>query len=168
MLPLIFNDYIWFLYKSPTAHRRHPAASLSGGPTLGRCLHAIGRLKSCGCARRRLSPDASRHAAFVPVGPAVVNPPKVLLTAEHRQASAGGRGAPSPPRMLDALRRAIRVRHCSIRAEEADGDWARRFVRFHERRHLRELGAPASSRRAGASGPGLKTTPPPQPFPVPR
>ena len=43
---------------------------------------------------------------------------------------------------MDALRHAIRVRHYSIRTEEAYVDWARRFVRFHGRRHPRELGAP--------------------------
>jgi integron integrase len=40
------------------------------------------------------------------------------------------------------LRHAIRVRHYSIRTEEAYVDWARRFIRFHGRRHPRELGAP--------------------------
>ena len=43
---------------------------------------------------------------------------------------------------MDALRHAIRVRHYSIRTEEAYVDWVRRFVRFHGRRHPRELGAP--------------------------
>jgi site-specific recombinase XerD len=42
---------------------------------------------------------------------------------------------------MDALRHAIRVRHYSIRTEEAYVDWARRFIRFHGRRHPRELGA---------------------------
>lgn len=44
--------------------------------------------------------------------------------------------------MLDALRHAIRVRHYSIHTEEAYVDWVRRFIRFHGRRHPRELGAP--------------------------
>jgi site-specific recombinase XerD len=61
---------------------------------------------------------------------------------DPKQASAGDQSAPSPPRLLDALRHAIRVRHYSIRTEEAYVDWARRFVRFHGRRHPRELGAP--------------------------
>jgi hypothetical protein len=42
---------------------------------------------------------------------------------------------------MDALRHAIRVRHYSIRTEEAYVDWARRFIRIHGRRHPRELGA---------------------------
>ena len=43
---------------------------------------------------------------------------------------------------MDALRHAIRVRHYSIRTEEAYVDWVRRFIRFHGRLHPRELGAP--------------------------
>lgn len=51
-------------------------------------------------------------------------------------------GAAAPPRLLDALRHAIRVRRCSIRTEESSIDRARRFIRFHGLRHPRELGAP--------------------------
>ena len=53
-----------------------------------------------------------------------------------------GPSAPAPPqRLLDRLREAIRVRHYSIRTEDAYVDWARRFIRFHGRRHPREMGA---------------------------
>jgi integron integrase len=45
-----------------------------------------------------------------------------------------------PPRLLDCVRQEIRVRHYSIRTEDAYVDWVRRFVRFHGRRHPRELG----------------------------
>ena len=91
---------------------------------------------------RRPASHAPRQTAFVPAVPAVVNPPKVRLTVDPKQASAGDQSAPPPPRLLDALRHAIRVRHYSIRTEEAYVDWARRFIRFHGRRHPRELGAP--------------------------
>jgi len=48
----------------------------------------------------------------------------------------------SPPLSLTAaLRRAIRVRHYSHRTEESYVAWVRRYVRFHELRHPRELGA---------------------------
>jgi hypothetical protein len=53
--------------------------------------------------------------------------------------------APAPalpaPRLLDQVRDRIRVKHCSIRTEEASVDWGRRFVLFSGRRHPRELGA---------------------------
>ena len=49
--------------------------------------------------------------------------------------------ASPPPRLLAQLREAIRVRHYSIRTEDAYADWARRFILFHEKRHPRDLGA---------------------------
>ncbi len=49
--------------------------------------------------------------------------------------------APAPPRLLERLREAIRVRHYSIRTEDAYADWARRFILFHGKRHPSELGA---------------------------
>jgi len=48
----------------------------------------------------------------------------------------------APPRLLDRLREAIRVRHYSIRTEDAYADWARRFIVFHDKRHPLDLGAP--------------------------
>jgi len=46
----------------------------------------------------------------------------------------------APPRLLDAVRAAIRLRHYSYRTEKAYVDWIRRFVQHHGRRHPRELG----------------------------
>ena len=48
----------------------------------------------------------------------------------------------APPRLLDAVRAAIRLRHYSYRTEKAYVDWIRRFVLHHGRRHPRELGGP--------------------------
>ncbi|MDR2187559.1 MAG: integron integrase [Azonexus sp.] len=45
------------------------------------------------------------------------------------------------PKLLDQMREAIRVRHYSIRTEEAYCDWTRRFILFHDKRHPREMGA---------------------------
>lgn len=45
-----------------------------------------------------------------------------------------------PPKLLDEVRRALRIRHRSPRTEEAYLHWIRRFIRFHDRRHPRELG----------------------------
>ena len=52
-----------------------------------------------------------------------------------------GDGA-SPPRLLERLRREIRVRHYSIRTEDTYANWARRFILFHDKRHPQDLGAP--------------------------
>ena len=48
---------------------------------------------------------------------------------------------PRPPKLLDRVRAACRVRHYSIRTEEAYVDWVRRFILFHNKRHPREMGA---------------------------
>ena len=39
-----------------------------------------------------------------------------------------------PPRLLEQIRRKIRVKHYSIRTEEAYVDWARRFLVWHEKK----------------------------------
>ena len=46
----------------------------------------------------------------------------------------------SAPRLLDQVRAAIRVRHYSIRTEEAYVYWTRRFILFHGKRHPLQLG----------------------------
>jgi integron integrase len=46
------------------------------------------------------------------------------------------------PRLLDQLRNEIRLRHYSIRTEQAYSDWVIRYVRFHGLRHPSEMGAP--------------------------
>lgn len=44
------------------------------------------------------------------------------------------------PRLLDQLRDKIRLKHYSIRTEEAYADWVRRFVLFHGKRHPKDMG----------------------------
>ncbi|MBD3816303.1 MAG: integron integrase [Halothiobacillus sp.] len=46
-----------------------------------------------------------------------------------------------PPKLLDRVRAEIRVRHYSIRTEEAYVDWVRRFILFHRKRHPADMGA---------------------------
>lgn len=48
---------------------------------------------------------------------------------------------PDPRTLLGQLKAQIRVRHYSLRTEEAYVYWARRFIRFHHHRHPREMGA---------------------------
>ena len=50
--------------------------------------------------------------------------------------------APQKPRLLEQVRDAIRVRHYSIRTEQAYVQWVRRFILFHGKRHPSELGKP--------------------------
>lgn len=55
--------------------------------------------------------------------------------------------APAPderraPKLLDQVRDRIRVKHYSIRTEQAYVDWCRRFIRFHGKRHPSAMGKP--------------------------
>lgn len=45
------------------------------------------------------------------------------------------------PRLLDQVRELIRVRHYSIRTEQAYLQWIRRFIAFHRSTHPRDMGA---------------------------
>ena len=54
---------------------------------------------------------------------------------------------PPPPKLLDRLRHACRVRHYSIRTEDAHHDWAKRFILFHI------IGRAWAGARAGARAP---------------
>lgn len=45
-----------------------------------------------------------------------------------------------PPRLLDRVRLALRVRHYSPRTEEAYTAWIRRYILFHGKRHPVEMG----------------------------
>jgi integrase len=51
------------------------------------------------------------------------------------EASVGGK-----PKLLDQVRQLLRLRHYSLRTEEAYVAWIRRYILFHGKRHPRELG----------------------------
>jgi len=57
------------------------------------------------------------------------------------ETGAGGAGAGRPPRLLDRVRQACRVRHHSVRTERAYVYWGRRFVLDRGTRHPDEMGA---------------------------
>lgn len=48
--------------------------------------------------------------------------------------------SPRPPRLLDRVRWHLRVKHYSIRTEQAYCDWIRRYILFHRKRHPDEMG----------------------------
>ncbi len=50
-------------------------------------------------------------------------------------------GAAHQPRLLEQLRGRIRLKHYSIRTEDAYVDWVRRFILFHGKRHPADMGA---------------------------
>ena len=44
------------------------------------------------------------------------------------------------PKLLDEVRRVIRLKHYSIRTEQSYCEWIKRFILFSGKRHPRELG----------------------------
>ncbi len=45
-----------------------------------------------------------------------------------------------PVKLLDQVRQKIRLRHYSIRTEEAYVSWIRRFILFHNKKHPKDMG----------------------------
>src|SRR5262245_65646672 len=45
----------------------------------------------------------------------------------------------SSPKLLDRVRWHLRVKHYSIRTEQAYVDWIRRYILFHRKRHPNEM-----------------------------
>ena len=74
--------------------------------------------------------------------------PRVCPPAEASPAAGPAKSAvsrhhpPSSPRLLDQVRNAFRVRHFSLRTEQAYLRWIREFILHHQKQHPRELGAP--------------------------
>jgi integron integrase len=67
---------------------------------------------------------------------------KAGVDVEGAGAAATSPDPPSaPPRLLARLREALRLRHYSIRTEQAYVEWTRRFIHFHALRHPASLGA---------------------------
>ena len=46
----------------------------------------------------------------------------------------------NPPRLLDQVRKAIQVRHYSIRTEQAYIHWVKNYIYFHKKKHPKEMG----------------------------
>jgi integron integrase len=58
-----------------------------------------------------------------------------------RQSEAPPQTDASAPRLLDQVRDKIRLKHYSIRTEQAYTDWVKRFVLFHKKRHPKDMSA---------------------------
>lgn len=81
----------------------------------------------------------------MPVHPLPPSDPREFSAGPHAP-NDSGLSAVQPvsaaePRLLDRVRREIRVRHYSIRTEGSYVDWIKRFIIFHGKRHPSELGA---------------------------
>lgn len=64
------------------------------------------------------------------------SPQSLQRLAERARAPEGDK-----PKLLDRVREAIRLRHYSIRTEEAYVSWVKRFILFHGKRHPQAMGA---------------------------
>ncbi len=45
-----------------------------------------------------------------------------------------------PPKLLDRVRDALRLKHYSIHTEEAYVNWIKRYILFHNKRHPKDMG----------------------------
>lgn len=55
---------------------------------------------------------------------------------------SGGVTDRKPRKLLEVVRARLRVRHYSLRTEQAYVAWIRRFILFHSKRHPRDMGGP--------------------------
>lgn len=53
--------------------------------------------------------------------------------------SLSGPAEASKPKLLDQIRQLMRLRHYSLRTEDAYVGWIRRYILFHGKRHPRDL-----------------------------
>ena len=58
-----------------------------------------------------------------------------------RQLSTPSQTNSNTPRLLNQVRDKIRLKHYSIRTEQAYTEWVKRFVLFHKKRHPKDMGA---------------------------
>jgi site-specific recombinase XerD len=61
-------------------------------------------------------------------------------------AREAGPVGPRPPKLLDRVREAIRLRHGTRSTEKSYVGWVRRYILFHGKRHPAEMGAPEVTR----------------------
>ena len=69
---------------------------------------------------------------------------------------------PPPPKLLDQVRDRLRVKHYSIRTEQAYVDWIKRFIWFQGKRH------PKDNKETSRMGFNIGAGPPKQKPPIRR
>ena len=62
-------------------------------------------------------------------------------TPARREATAQEGVAMGKSRLLDDMRRAVRVRQYSYQTEKAYLSWAKRYILYHNKRHPKDMGA---------------------------
>jgi integron integrase len=114
-------------------------------------LVRLARRTSCSCnhrSRARLQSRTTevltcRQAQSIWTWPSGMELAGSSRMAEHcppRGQIALVRVGAAPPRLLDRVRHAVRVRHYSRRTEAVYVDWIRRYILFHRKRHPSTMG----------------------------
>lgn len=94
---------------------------------------------STACGTFALSPSFTAICGLVPFKLAFTAS-LIILNALFHLVRFRSRPVSHQPKLLDCVRGAIRLRHYSIRTEEAYTNVIRRFILFHGKRHPREMG----------------------------
>ena|SRR6266508_410285 len=61
-------------------------------------------------------------------------------SADPRNKPGFGGKIPHMPKLLDQVREVLRMKHYSIRTEQAYVNWIKRYIFFHNKRHPAEMG----------------------------
>ena len=67
-------------------------------------------------------------------------PPEQFSPVSRITPDTGSVSSTPAPKLLDRVRWHLRVKHYSIRTEQAYVDWIRRFIIFHDKRHPDTMG----------------------------
>lgn len=62
------------------------------------------------------------------------------VSEKRRQKNVHSENKGNPPKLLDQVRSAIRVKHYSYRTEKSYIQWIRQFIMFHGKRHPKDMG----------------------------
>jgi integron integrase len=90
--------------------------------------------ESSGSLMAELVVVAAGFGAYQRIRGAMLYPPESAVSQKQS-------GEPPVPRLLDEVRRHIRVKHYSLRTEATYIGWIKRFILANDKRHPREMGA---------------------------
>jgi len=69
-----------------------------------------------------------------------------MLYERESEGISAAPAVPRPARLMDEVRRCLRLKHYSLRTEQAYTGWIRRFILANGKRHPREMGGPEVER----------------------
>jgi integron integrase len=128
-----------------------PPSTASKADSAATQTHVDDGRRAIAAATAPATADATLRTSMAPMSPTAPSVVKRTAAGEEeeeeeeeeeqeQQQEQQQTGSP-PPKLLARLREALRVRHYSIRTEQAYVEWTRRFIHFHGLRHPASLGA---------------------------